>query len=293
MHVMCTLYYSPPSFLDCLRADSLMSSWSGVSYARITSSCLFTGVTNWEAWKRKWALCSSLSLSLCDLLQDNSFSESAFLHSVSASCLSFSNCKISNRCLFDLVSLAVPFVPLAFILPLSDFFLGPSRAKRVSSPSNCIGNWGDTYKKELIKLYEAYSRKSAGERLMRICHWMGSHFHNRSAWGCIFNRVSTCRMGSHFFKINLGSRKILVSWDWKMGRLLVKKVTKSIKLHCYNCENYQDLTKSDYDRVYNSGHRRSDNGVNIQKKLNQVPPPGEEIRAPLKLTSSPVQNMWT
>lgn len=148
MHVMCTLYYSPPSFLDCLRAASLMSSWSGVSYARITSSRLFTGVTNWEAWKRKWALCSSLSLSLCDLLQDNSLSESAFFPSVSVSCFSFSNCKISNRCLVELVSLPVPFVPLAFfVLPLPDFFLGPSRAKRVSSPSNCVGNWGDTYKK--------------------------------------------------------------------------------------------------------------------------------------------------
>ena len=58
-----------------------------------------------------------------------------------------------------------------------------------------------------------------------------------------------------------------------MGRLMVKKVTESIKLH-WDCENYQDLTKSDYkDGVYNSGHRRSDNGVNIQKKLTQVPPP--------------------
>lgn len=171
MHVMCTLYYSPPSFLDCLRAASLMSSWSGVSYARITSSCLFTGVTNWEAWKRKWALCSSLSLSLCDLLQDNSLSESAFFPSVSVSCFSFSNCKISNRCLVELVSLPVPFVPLAFfVLPLPDFFLGPSRAKRVSSPSNCVGNWGDTYKKELIKLYEAYSRKfPRGET--STCRW--------------------------------------------------------------------------------------------------------------------------
>lgn len=54
---------------------------------------------------------------------------------------------------------------------------------------------------------------------------------------------------------------------------MVKKVTESIKLH-WDCENYQDLTKSDYkDGVYNSGHRRSDNGVNIQKKLTQVPPP--------------------
>ena len=221
MHVMCTLYYSPPSFLDCLRAASLMSSWSGVSYARITSSFLFTGVTNWEAWKRKLALCSSLSLSLCDLLQDNSFSESAFLYSVSASCLSFSNCKISNRCLFDLVSLAVPFVPLAFfILPLSNFFLGPSRAKRVSSPSNCVGNWGDTYKKVLIKLYEVYSRKFPWGKTS-TCRWKvnedtpldGVLFSQQEwlSWGCIFNRVS--RMGSHLFKINLGSRKILVSWD--------------------------------------------------------------------------------
>ena len=218
---MCTLYYSPPSFLDCLRAASLMSSWSGVSYARITSSRLFTGVTNWEAWKRKWALCSSLSLSLCDLLQDNSFSESAFLYSVSASCLSFSNCKISNRCLFDLVSLAEPFVPLAFfILPLSNFFLGPSRAKRVSSPSNCVGNWGDTYKKMLIKLYEAYSRKFPWEETS-TSRWKanedmpldGVAFSQQEwlSWGCIFNRVS--RMGSHLFKINLGGRKILVSWD--------------------------------------------------------------------------------
>ena len=52
-------------------------------------------------------------------------------------------------------------------------------------------------------------------------------------------------MGSHLFKINLGSRKILVSWDGKMGRRMVKKVTESIKLHWCNCENYQDLTKSD------------------------------------------------
>lgn len=168
---MCTLYYSPSSFLDCLRAASLMSSWSGVSYARIISSRLFTGVNKGEAWKRKWALCNSLSLILCDLLQDNSLRESAFSHFSSASCLSFSNCKISNRCLFELDSLAVPFVPLAFfVLPLPDFFLGPSRAKRVSSPFKCVGNWGDTYKKELIKLYEAYSWKQvlAGERILTI-----------------------------------------------------------------------------------------------------------------------------
>ena len=185
---MCTLYYSPPSFLDCLRAASLMSSWSGVSYARISSFRLFTGVTNWGVWKRKWALCSSLSLSLCDLLQDNSLSESAFLPSVSVSCFSFSNCKISNRCLVELVSLTVPFVPLAFfVLPLPDFFLGPSRAKRVSSPSNCVGNWGDTYKKSWSNYmkhiqgrFPGGKRVLAGERLMKICQWMGSHFHNRS-----------------------------------------------------------------------------------------------------------------
>ena len=196
MHVMCTLYYSPPSFLDCLRAASLMSSWSGVSYARITSSCLFTGVTNWEAWKRKWALCSSLSLSLCDLLQDNSLSESAFFPPVSVSCFSFSNCKISNRCLVELVSLPVPFVPLAFfVLPLPDFFLGPSRAKRVSSPSNCVGNWGDTYKKSWSNYmkhiqgsFPGGKRVLAGERLMKIWHWMGSHFHNRSDYnGVVFS----------------------------------------------------------------------------------------------------------
>ena len=196
MHVMRTLYYSPPSFLDCLRAASLMSSWSGVSYARITSSRLFTGVTNWDAWKRKWALCSSLSLSLCDLLQDNSLSESAFFPSVSVSCFSFSNCKISNRCLVELVSLPVPFVPLAFfVLPLPDFFLGPSRAKRVSSPSNCVGNWGDTYKKSWSNYmkhiqgsFPGGKRVLAGERLMKIWHWMGSHFHNRSDYnGVVFS----------------------------------------------------------------------------------------------------------
>ena len=77
--------------------------------------------------------------------------------------------------------------------------------------------------------HEGFSEKSTGlifggtsqKRLMGMCHWMGSLWHNwiDSNAGCILSRNTG--IASQFFW-DLEGKKILVRKDLKMGRFAVK-----------------------------------------------------------------------
>ena len=59
------------------------------------------------------------------------------------------------------------------------------------------------------------------KRLLGMCRWMGSHFHDWTDYNGVTFLVVT-RMGSQIFGI-YGMKKILVSRDLKIGRLAVEK----------------------------------------------------------------------
>ena len=63
-----------------------------------------------------------------------------------------------------------------------------------------------------------------------MCRWMGSHFHywiDYNAWGRIFNRVTSQRMGSHIFG-SFRVKQFFIFTVSKRTRMFVLQATSKV-----------------------------------------------------------------